>query len=82
MHANTIRKQTHELGRVTCEKPYGNKINRGKRFKFAKEMLEKPVDFWKNLLFGPMSENSIFGSDDKVMVWRTPCEEFDPKCNG
>ena len=49
LHVNTIRKRAHEVGRVACKKPYVNKINREKRLKFAKEMLEKPVDFWKNV---------------------------------
>ena len=48
LYVETIRKQTHEVGlfgRVTCKKPYVDKINRGQRFQFAKQMLEKPVDF-------------------------------------
>ena len=49
-HADTIRKRAHELGRVARQKPYVNKINRGKRIKFGKEMLEKSVDFWKNVV--------------------------------
>ena len=57
-----------------------NKINRGKRLKFAKEMLEKPVDFWKNVVWSDESKFNLFGSDGKVMVWRTAREEFDPKC--
>ena len=50
LHVDTIRKRVHEVGRVARKKPYVNKINRGKRFKFAKEMLEKPVDFWINVV--------------------------------
>ena len=48
LHVDTIRKRAHEVGlfgRVARKKPYVNKINRGKLLKFAKEMLEKPVDF-------------------------------------
>ena len=43
-------------------------------------MLEKPVDFWKNVVWSNESKFNLFGSDDKVMVWRTAREEFDPKC--
>ena len=53
LHVDTIRKRAHEVGlfgRVARKKPYVNKINPGKRLKFAKEMLEKPVDFWKNVV--------------------------------
>ena len=70
LHVDTIRNRVHEarlFGRVA---PYVNKINRGKRLKFVKEMLEK----LSSVVFGPTSENST------PMVWRTPREEFDPKC--
>ena len=53
LHIDTIRKRAHEvglLGRVAGKKSYVNKINRGKRLKFSKEMLEKTVDFWKNVI--------------------------------
>ena len=83
LHVDTIRKRAHEVGlfgRVARKKPYVNKINRGKRLKFAKEMLEKPVDFWKNVVWSDESKFNLFGSDGKIMVWRTPREEFNPKC--
>ena len=50
LHVDTIRNRAHEarlLGRVARKKPYVNKINRGKRLKFAKEMLEKLSSFWE-----------------------------------
>ena len=75
LHVDRIRNRTHEarlFGRVARQQPYVNKINRGKRLKFAKEMLEK----LSRVLFGPTSENSTFLAP---MVWRTPREEFDPK---
>ena len=80
LHLNTIRKRAHEVGPVARKKPYVNKINRRKRIKFAKEMLEKPVDFWKNVVWLDESKFNLFGSDGKVMFWRTPHEEFDPEC--
>ena len=48
LYVDTIRKRAHELGlfgRVARKKPYMNKINRGKRLKFANEMFEKSVNF-------------------------------------
>ena len=80
LHVDTIRKRIHEFGRVAHKKPYVTKINRGKRLKFAKEMLEKPVNFWKNVVWSDESKFNLFDSDSKVMVWRTPRKEFDPKC--
>ena len=57
-----------------------NKIIRGNRPKFPKEMLEKPVDFSKNLAWSDESKFNLFSSDGKMMIWRTSREEFDPKC--
>ena len=50
---DTIRKRAHgtELfGQVARKKPHVNKTNRRKRLKFGKGMLEKPVNFWKNVV--------------------------------
>ena len=79
MHIDTIQKRTYEVGRIAHKKPYVNKINRGKRLKFGKEMLEKPVDFWKNVVWYE-SKFNLFNSDGKVMVWITSRGEFDSKC--
>ena len=41
-NAQSVRNRVHEIGmfgRVIRKKPYVNKANRSKRFKFAKEML-------------------------------------------
>ena len=76
LHDDTIRNRAHEarlFGRVDRKKPYVNKINRGKRLKFVKEMLER----LSSVLFGRTSENSTFLAP---MVWSTSGEEFDPKC--
>ena len=46
LNANTIRNRAHEaglFGRVARKKPLVNKVNRGKRLKFARDMLKKPI---------------------------------------
>ncbi len=66
--ANTIWKLAHQVGffrPIPRKKPYVNKMNRRKRLKFVKEMLEKPVDFWKNLVSSDESKFNIFRSDGK-----------------
>ena len=50
LYIDTIRKRAHEVGRVARKKHCMNKINREKQFKFCKKMLEKTVDFWKNVV--------------------------------
>ena len=82
-HANTIRNRFHEIGlysRVVRKKPYVNKINRGKRIAYAKMMMEKPYDYWKHVLWSDESKFNLFGSDGKIMVWRSMMEEHHPKC--
>jgi hypothetical protein len=56
-----------------------NKINRGKRLKFAEQILGKSAEFWKNLVYSDESKFNLFHSDGKCMVWSTPREEFKPK---
>ena len=54
LHVDTIRNRAHEarlFGRIARKKPYVNKINRGKRLKFAKEMLEKLSSFWGSVIW-------------------------------
>ena len=50
--AQTVRNRAHEIGMFgrVATKPYINKANRRKCLKFAKEMLEKAVDFWETFI--------------------------------
>ena len=61
-------------------KPYVNKINRGRRLKFGKEMFEKPVDFLEECCLVRRVKIRSCRLGWKVMVWRTAGEEFDLKC--
>ena len=50
LHADAIQKRAHEVRLfrlVARKKPYVNRINRGKRFGFARGMLEKPLQYWE-----------------------------------
>ena len=67
LHVDIIRKRAHKIGPVAHKKPDMNKINRRKRFKFGRKMLEKTVDFWKNVVWSE-SENPIF-SAQMVKLW-------------
>ncbi|CAF5223009.1 unnamed protein product, partial [Rotaria magnacalcarata] len=78
----TVRRRLHEIGlkgRVARKKPYVNKVNRDKRLEYAKTYREKPLGYWDHVLWSDESKFNLFGSDGKVMVWRTPTEELDPK---
>jgi hypothetical protein len=41
--------------------------------------VNKPIDFWKTVLFSGESKFNIFGSDGLQHVWRKPRKEMDPK---
>ena len=78
----TVRRRLHEIGlkgRVTPKKPYVNKVNRGTSLEYAKMYREKPLGYWNNVLWTDESKFNLFGSDGKVLVWRTPNEDLHPK---
>ena len=45
-----------------------------------KMMMEKPYDYWKHVLWSDESKFNLFGSDGKIMMWRSTTEEYRPKC--
>ena len=79
----TIRRRAHEIclyGRAARKKPYFNKANRGKRLEYVRTYREKPLGFWNNVIWLDESKFNLFGSDGKVMVWRSTKEELEPRC--
>ena len=62
------------------KKPYVDKSNRTKRIQYAKKYREQPLCFWNQVLWTDESKFNLFGSDGRVMVWRTTQEAFDPRC--
>ncbi|CAF4601995.1 unnamed protein product [Rotaria sp. Silwood2] len=81
--SQTVRRRLHEAGlygRTARKKPYVNKVNRAKRLAYVKMCRDKDMDFWKHVLWSDESKFNLFGSDGKVMVWRSPKEEYDPRC--
>ena len=82
-NASTVRRRAHEIGlygRVARKKSLVNKVNRGKRIQYARTYREKLLGFWNQVVWSDESKFNLFGSDGKVMVWRTPKEEFNPMC--
>lgn len=80
---STIRRRAHEIGlygRIARKKPYVNKVNRQKRLEYARTYREMPLGYWNRVIWSDETKFNLFGSDGKVMVWRTPKEELDPKC--
>ncbi|GBM31488.1 hypothetical protein AVEN_141187-1 [Araneus ventricosus] len=42
-------------------------------------MVDKDISFWKSAIFVDESKCNIFGSDGRIIVWRKPNEELNPK---
>ena len=57
-------------GRVACQKPLITKVNRKKRLKFAREYMNKPPEYWNDVIFYDEREFNLFSSDGRVIVWR------------
>ncbi|GFW30215.1 HTH_Tnp_Tc3_2 domain-containing protein [Trichonephila clavipes] len=69
--AETVQRVLRKVGyngRVARKKPLIGKRNRVKRFKFAKEHILKPQQFWNEVIFSDESKFNIFGSDGRRMA--------------
>ena len=80
---STVCRRLHEVGLYGCvahKKPYVNKINRRKRLECARNYREKPLGFWNKVLWSHESKFNLFGSVEKIMVWRSAKEELELKC--
>ena len=64
------------------KKTYVNKVNRQKRLEYARHYREKSLGFWKNVVWSDESKFNLFGSDGKIIVWRSVKVEFEPPCTG
>ena len=61
------------------KKPNFNKVNRAKCRECAQIYCEKPLGFWNNVIWLDEIKSNLFGSDGKIVVWRTKKEELHPK---
>lgn len=77
--ADTVRRVAHRnnlRGRVARKKPFISKLNIKKRLEFAKAYVNKPKEFWNNVLYTDETKINLFGSDGRQMVWRKPGSEL------
>lgn len=82
VHPETVRNVLRTAGfrgRTARRKPFISKVNKKKRLLFAKEFVNKPESFWKNVIFSDESKFNLFGADGRSKVWRKPKEAFKTK---
>lgn len=82
VHPRTVRRVLNSAGynaRVCRKKPQISKVNQMKRLSFAKEHINKGIDFWDKVIFSDESKFSIYKSDGRVLTWRKKGEALQEK---
>lgn len=80
--AVTVRRRLAEFGLRGCiakRKPLVSKTNLRKRLAFARLHVDKPITFWRRILWSDESKYNIIGSDGKMYVRRPKNRECDPR---
>lgn len=75
---NTLKKAGYN-GRNARKKGLVSKANKTKRLNFAIHHANKPQSFWNKILWSDESKFELFSTKRKVIVWRKPRTEMDPK---
>lgn len=69
----TIRRRLHEnnlKSRVSIKKPMITAKNKKKRLEFAKNHIDKPISFWKNVIWSDESKFELVGKKRRRKIWR------------
>ena len=75
----TIRLRLQQQGmknKFAVRRPFISKRNRVKRLKFAENHADKPISFWKKILWSDESKFELFGTKNRARVWIKPGEEI------
>lgn len=68
----TIRRRLVEYGlksKFARKRPYISKANKAKRLKFAQKYADKPLEFWKTVLWSDESKFELFNRKRRERVW-------------
>ncbi|GFU84925.1 transposable element Tcb2 transposase [Trichonephila clavipes] len=80
--AQTVRNVLHSAGlkaRTPRKKPYTSEVNRKRRLEFAMKYKNKPMDFWKKVIFSDESKFEIFTPPSIRKIWRKNKTALEPK---
>ena len=75
----TVRRRIQAQGfrsKMAVRRPFISKANKAKRLKFAKEHADKPLQYWKTVLWTDESKFELFNRKKRDRVWRKSAEEF------
>ena len=78
----TAVKYLHKLGyygRAERKKPLLRPANIKRRKDWTREMVDRPMTFWTNVIFSDESRLELFPDSGRVWVWRLSQREFDLK---
>ena len=79
LSVSSVRRYLGRLGykgRAARRKPLLRPANIARRYRWAKEMIKKPLDFWQAVIFSDESSFAQFSCSGRVWVWRSPDQEF------
>ena len=79
LSVSSVRRYLRRLGykgRAARRKPLLQPANIARRYRWAKEMIKKPLDFWQAVIFSDESSFAQFSCSGRVWVWRSPDQEF------
>ncbi|GFT09152.1 transposable element Tcb1 transposase [Trichonephila clavipes] len=68
-----------EIQRTPRKKPYISEVNRKRRLEFAMKYKNKPMDFWKKVIFSDESKLEIFTPPDIRKIGRKNKTALEPK---
>lgn len=75
--SRTVRRRLNEEGLKNCvarRKPHISKVNKKKRLDFAKKYINKPLSFWKRVIWSDESKFELLNKKKRTHVWRKPNE--------
>ncbi|GFV93159.1 transposable element Tcb2 transposase [Trichonephila clavipes] len=80
--AQTVRNGLHSAGlkaRAPRKKSYISEVTRKRRLEFAMKSKNKPMDFWKKVIFSDQSKSEIFTPPSIRKIWRKNKTVLEPK---
>lgn len=75
--SRTVRRRLKEVDLKSCVarcKPHISKVHKKKRLAFAKKYVNKPLSFWKRVIWSDESKFELLNKKKRARVWRKPNE--------